>query len=149
MITKIKNLNDKLCQIVKDDPVRPEINLKQRVNENSDVFVLLSNTEETPLAVTCVKYTDIIPENVPQLLEFPKKQRFAIFYTIWSYQRGAGKNLLSEVITELKKTKPQLERFLTLSPKTELAREFHLKNGANVFKENHSSINYEYSAQNV
>jgi len=33
---------------------------------------------------------------------------------------------------------------VTLSPKTNLARRFHLKNGAIVFRENIDTTNYEY-----
>ena len=40
-----------------------------------------------------------------------------------------------------------LKRFVTLSPKTELAKRFHLKNGAIVYRENDETVNYEY--QNV
>jgi hypothetical protein len=34
---------------------------------------------------------------------------------------------------------------VTLSPKTEMARRFHLKNGAIIFRENIETINYEYT----
>jgi hypothetical protein len=33
---------------------------------------------------------------------------------------------------------------VTLSPKTEMARKFHLKNGAEVFRENPDTVNYLY-----
>jgi hypothetical protein len=37
-----------------------------------------------------------------------------------------------------------IKRFVTLSPKTEMAKRFHLKNGAIVFRENEETVNYEY-----
>jgi hypothetical protein len=33
---------------------------------------------------------------------------------------------------------------VTLSPKTEMARRFHLKNGAGVYRENSTTVNYIY-----
>jgi hypothetical protein len=33
---------------------------------------------------------------------------------------------------------------VTLSPKTDMARKFHLKNGAKIFRENEETVNYEY-----
>jgi len=43
-----------------------------------------------------------------------------------------------------KAEKPWLKRFVTLSPKTEMAHNFHIKNGAFVFRKNRQSVNYEY-----
>jgi hypothetical protein len=39
---------------------------------------------------------------------------------------------------------PTVTTFVTLSPKTEMARRFHLKNGAGVYRENSDTINYIY-----
>jgi hypothetical protein len=47
-------------------------------------------------------------------------------------------------VEALKKDYPTLNRFVTLSPKTEMAKKFHHKNGAETFRENEDSINYEY-----
>jgi hypothetical protein len=33
---------------------------------------------------------------------------------------------------------------VTLSPKTEMARRFHHKNGATTYRENADSVNYQY-----
>jgi hypothetical protein len=40
---------------------------------------------------------------------------------------------------------PSVTRFVTLSPKTDVARRFHLRNGAIVFRENVDTVNYEYT----
>jgi len=37
-----------------------------------------------------------------------------------------------------------VKRFITLSPQTEMARRFHLRNGAVVLQVNTTSVNYEY-----
>jgi hypothetical protein len=39
---------------------------------------------------------------------------------------------------------PGIQTYVTLSPKTEMARRFHLKNGARELRENPNTINYIY-----
>jgi hypothetical protein len=68
----------------------------------------------------------------------------AIFYTIWSYKAGAAKDLLFSTVKEIQRMFPNITRFVTLSPKTEMAKRFHLRNGASVLKENLTTVNYEY-----
>ena len=72
----------------------------------------------------------------------------AVFYTIWSYKAGKGAELLYRAVKEIQEQYPSVTRFVTLSPKTNLARRFHLKNGAIVFRENVETINYEYTVNN-
>ena len=48
MLHIIRDLGDDLTRLIKDDPVRPEIPLEQRVNENSEIYVLKSE-DNTPL----------------------------------------------------------------------------------------------------
>jgi len=67
-----------------------------------------------------------------------------VFYTIWSYKSGKGQQLLIEAVKGIQRDYPSVTRFVTLSPKTEVARRFHLRNGAIVFRENLDTINYEY-----
>jgi hypothetical protein len=73
----------------------------------------------------------------------------AIFYTIWSYAPGAGAELLRETVAQIKQQFPSVERFVTLSPKTDMAKKFHTKNGAGVFRENLNTVNYEYPNKRV
>jgi hypothetical protein len=37
-----------------------------------------------------------------------------------------------------------VNKFVTLSPKTEMAKKFHTKNGATLYSENIDSYNFEY-----
>jgi hypothetical protein len=67
-----------------------------------------------------------------------------VFYTIWSYAAGAGRSLITEAQQDIKSQKPEVETFVTLSPKTEMARRFHHKNGARTYRENADSVNYLY-----
>jgi hypothetical protein len=67
-----------------------------------------------------------------------------VFYTIWSYAAGAGKRLIEEAQAEIRREHPEVENYVTLSPKTEMARKFHHKNGAETFRENEHTVNYLY-----
>jgi len=53
-----------------------------------------------------------------------------------------------EGLKQLALQMPNVKRFVTLSPPTELARRFHIRNGANIFRVNEQSVNYEYIQHN-
>ncbi len=144
MLHIIKDLSDNLLNLIKDDPVRPELTADFRVNENSKIFVLTDDETREPLAVTCVKFLDQIPQNVDELADLAVNTNTAVFYTIWSYAQGAGRRLIQEAQAEIKREKPEVMAYVTLSPKTEMARKFHLKNGAEVYRENPDTVNYLY-----
>ena len=144
MLHVINTLNDPLLELIKDDPVRPEIPISARVCEDSaEVFVLVQDGE--PAAVTCVRYTQDVPSSVIELKDTDCAQ-VAVFYTIWSYRAGAGRQLIRQAQAHIQLTKPAIRQFVTLSPKTEMARAFHHKNGARTLRENPDTVNYEYSA---
>jgi hypothetical protein len=144
MLHIIRDLSDNLLSLIKDDPVRPEIPLEDRVNSNSRIFVLRDEVTNQPLAVTCVKFLDGIPSKVDDLAEVAVHTNTAVFYTIWSYAAGAGRRLIQEAQAEIQKQQPEINTYVTLSPKTEMAKRFHLKNGAEVYRENETSVNYWY-----
>jgi hypothetical protein len=73
----------------------------------------------------------------------------AVFYTIWSYKPGAGQRLLREGLKKVQAELPNVKRFVTLSPLTDMARRFHTKNGASVFRVNSDTVNYEYNRDSV
>ena len=143
MLHIIKDLSDNLLTLIKDDPVRPEIPLDQRVNANSRIFVL-KDEEDNPLAVTCVKFLERVPSSVHDLTETAVNTNTAVFYTIWSYAAGAGRRLIEEAQAQIKEEHPEVDTYVTLSPKTEMARRFHHKNGAITLRENEDSVNYQY-----
>jgi hypothetical protein len=143
MLHTIRDLQDELIQLIKDDPVRPEIPPEQRVNQHSEIFVLKDDNGEA-LAVTCVKFLAGIPERVDDLVNDSLTANTAVFYTIWSYAAGAGRRLIEEAQAQIKQEKPEIMTYVTLSPKTEMARRFHLKNGAEVYRENPDTVNYLY-----
>ena len=143
MLHIINNLQDEFLRLIKDDPVRPEIPAEQRVNSNSTIFVL-KNEHNEPLAVTCVKFLADIPANVTDLADAVINTNTAVFYTIWSYAAGAGRELIEQAQAQITQEHPEVKTFVTLSPKTEMARKFHHKNGATTYRENADSINYLY-----
>lgn len=144
MLHIIKDLSDNFLTLIKDDPVRPELTPEFRVNENSKIFVLTDDETKQPLAVTCVKFLDQIPRGVDELADVAVNTNTAVFYTIWSYAAGAGRRLIQEAQQEISRQTPQVDTYVTLSPKTEMARRFHLKNGAEVYRENSDTVNYLY-----
>jgi hypothetical protein len=143
MLHIINNLQDEFLRLLKDDPVRPEIPAEQRVNSNSQIFVLKNDANE-PLAVTCVKFLADIPESVTDLADTVVNTNTAVFYTIWSYAAGAGRELITQARSQIEQDHPEVKTIVTLSPKTEMAQRFHHKNGAITFRENADSINYLY-----
>ena len=143
MLHVIQDLQDNLLNLIKDDPVRPEIPAEQRVNANSKIFVLKDHNDQ-PIAVTCVKFLEIIPKTVDDLADTVVNTNTAVFYTIWSYAQGAGRRLIAEAQEKIRQEQPEVTTYVTLSPRTEMARRFHLKNGAEVFQENETTVNYLY-----
>ena len=143
MLHIIRDLSDNLLNLIKDDPVRPELPADFRVNENSEIYVL-TDDENQPVAVTCVKFLSQIPQTVDDLAETAINTNTAVFYTIWSYAAGAGRRLIEEAQARIREEKPEVETYVTLSPKTEMARRFHLKNGAEIYRENPDTVNYLY-----
>jgi len=141
MLHFITQPTDPLLEYIKDDPVRPDIPADFRVSNNRFVSALVN---ETPKAMVCVSLHNFVPAAVSELECTTQEVDTAIFYTIWSYAPGAGAELLRETVAGIRERFPQIKNFVTLSPKTELARRFHLKNGARVMRENAETVNYEY-----
>lgn len=140
----IKNTTDPLIRLIADDPVRPEIKAELRVGNGKEIIVLLEDSE--PQAVICVSYQDFVPKTTAELCGL-NAPTVAVFYTIWSYKPGAGKTLIFKAKNYIKSHKPTISRYVTLSPKTDMARNFHLKNGARVLQVNEMSVNYEYTGE--
>ena len=103
----------------------------------------------------CFAYTNEIPKDIQELDKFShdaflqSAQRdqnvgqIAIAYTVWSKKKGGGKLIVKEVFKKIKKSN-HLNRLVTLSPLTEMARKFHLKNGAQLVRVNKTTQNFEY-----
>ena len=143
MFQFITDLSHTLLSFIKDDPVRPEIPKDFRVSDGR-VVAALTDEEHNPEAMVCVSFHDFVPEDVEGLSKTSTVPTTAIFYTIWSYKSGKGRDLLYQAVKGIQTQYPSVTRFVTLSPKTNMARRFHLKNGAIVLRENIDTTNYEY-----
>ena len=146
MLHLIRDYADRFFAFLLEDPVRPTIPTEQRVGANRAIFVL--HEEDRVDAITCVSYQDRVPEREDELFQ-PGEASIAVFYTIWSYRPGAGRRLILDSVDRIRQDNPAITRFVTLSPKTDLARKFHLSNGALICQENHDTINYEYYLDNI
>ena len=143
MFQFITDLSHTLLSFIKDDPVRPEISKDFRVSDGR-VVAALTDEGQQPEAMVCVSFHDFVPEDVEGLSKTSTVPTTAIFYTIWSYKSGKGRDLLYQAVKGIQAQYPSVTRFVTLSPKTNMARRFHLKNGAIVLRENIDTTNYEY-----
>jgi hypothetical protein len=147
MLHTITTLDDPLLALIKDDPVRPDIPVEFRVSEDCQVFVLLADDDYAlPQAVVCVAYKDSVPTNVVELAQISMESAtVAVFYTIWSYAPGAGRKLIQAAQRQIRRQRKLIKTFVTLSPPTDMARTFHLRNGAGVLSVNSDTVNYIYS----
>jgi len=144
MLHIINSLSDPLVQLIRDDPVRPEIGIEFRVSDVSEIIVSQDEYGK-PTAAVCVLYRDSVPRSRKELLEFASYEPVvAVFYTIWSYVPGAGRRLIVLARNHIQSSRPSICKYVTLSPPTEMARVFHLRNGAQVLSVNLDSVNYSY-----
>ncbi len=119
-----------------EDPVRPELSREFRHTAGREVFT-------NDGAIICVAYCNDVPKTVEDLTTMIGLNH-AIFYTVWSRRPGHGRLLVTDLWKSMLMTRPWIERFVTLSPKTQMAWNFHIKNGAVLLSRNEESDNYEY-----
>ena len=136
-----------------DDPVRPELSNDFRTSYGRKIFGVKYQNEIH--AVMCFAFTNNIPRTVDELDRLSKDAflqsahrdqnvgKIAIAYTVWSKKKGGGKLIVNEVYKMIKKSN-HLNRLVTLSPLTEMARKFHLRNGAVELQVNEETQNFEY-----
>ena len=136
-----------------EDPVRPELDLNFRTSYGRKIFGVKYKNEIC--AIMCFGFTNEIPKSVKELDLMTKDAhlqstmrdqnvgKIAVAYTVWSKKKGGGKLIVKEVFKKIKKTN-HLNRLVTLSPLTKMARNFHLKNGAFELQVNKETQNFEY-----
>lgn len=135
---------DQVETVIKDDPVRPHIKAKWRTSPGREVYGLYKETDLR--AVICVAYMDEVPTCERDMGWVGTD--IAVFYTVWSYEKGAGREIVFSVAEHIKNTDPYVKRFVTLSPLTEMAKNFHLKNGARFIAKHLECQNFEYDLDN-
>jgi len=136
-----------------EDPVRPELDNKFRTGFGRKIYGVEYQGEIH--AVMCFAYTNEIPKSVDELEKMSTDAflqtamrdqtggQIAIAYTVWSKKKGGGKLIVKEVFKKIKKSN-HLNRLVTLSPLTEMATNFHDRNGAKLIQVNENTQNFEY-----
>ena len=136
-----------------EDPVRPELDLMFRTSYGRRIFGVKYKKEIC--AIMCFGFANDIPKTIDELdlmtkdahlqsaLRDQKIGKIAIAYTVWSNKKGGGKLIVKEVFKMIKNSN-HLNRLVTLSPLTEMARSFHLNNGAVEVQVNEETQNFEY-----
>jgi len=136
-----------------EDPVRPELDNKFRTGYGRKIFGVVYKQEI--YAIMCFAYTNEIPKSVEELEKLSTDAflqtamrdqaggQIAIAYTVWSKKKGGGKLIVKEVFKKIKKSN-HLNRLVTLSPLTEMATNFHERNGAKLIQINETTQNFEY-----
>ena len=144
--------------IIKDDPVRPHLDADFRTSSHREVYALYEDKyaeqhfpDNDIKAVICVAYTNEVPKDEHELdlysqqaCQDGQRGNIAVFYTVWSYSKGAGREIVNTVAKQLHDDK-RATRFVTLSPLTEMAEKFHLRNGAELLEKHNSCQNFEYT----
>ena len=142
----------KECEI-SNDPVRPELDNIFRTSYGRKIYGVKYKDEIH--AIMCFAFTNKIPKTVKELdlmsrdaflqsaTRDQKIGKIAIAYTVWSTKKGGGKLIVKQVFKMIKKSN-HLNRLITLSPLTEMARNFHLRNGAEEIQVNDETQNFEY-----
>ena len=136
-----------------EDPIRPELDNNFRTSYGRKIYGVKFKKEIC--AIMCFGFTNEIPKSVEELDLMTKDAhlqsirrdqkvgKIAIAYTVWSKKKGGGKLIVKEVFKKIKKSN-HLNRLITLSPLTEMARNFHLRNGAIELQVNKETQNFEY-----
>ena len=136
-----------------EDPVRPELDNEFRTSFGRKIYGVKYKDEIH--AIMCFAFTNKIPKTVKELdnlskdaflqsaLRDQKVGKIAIAYTVWSKKKGGGKLIVKEVFKKIKKSN-HLNRLVTLSPLTEMATNFHIRNGAKLIQINETTQNFEY-----
>lgn len=143
--------NSDLWHLFNDDPVRPHLSATFRTSLGRESFVLV-DAQDSPRAVICCAYTNAVPITEYELdfysqaacAEETASASIAVFYTIWSYDRGAGRECVLSA-RDFVEAYRGCKRFVTLSPLTEMAERFHIKNGAVLLDRGDTCQNFEYS----
>ena len=137
---------------IEKDIVRPEYDVEFRISEDREVFAWGRSLipYQVYSALCCVAYTHEIPINMNQLTEYsinhsPYRGDIAVAYTVWncSNTKGSGRSLILALQKHFKQD-TRIQRLVTLSPLTEMAKKFHLSNGATLLSTNPESYNFEY-----
>ena len=150
---------DEVDEHIQSDPVRPHLSAEFRTTEGrqvwglfEDQYAVADEPSAKPLAIICVAYTNAAPTNELELDWFSSASgagavttNTAVFYTVWSYSKGAGQTIVNSVANHIRDTHTEIENWVTLSPLTEMAERFHTKNGARLKSIHDTCQIFEYT----
>ena len=137
-----------------EDPVRPELDRAFRQAYGRKIFGL-KDEEGDICAIMCFAFTNKVPKTVEEMDVLSKDAAMqaihragmqgdiAIAYTVWAKKKGGGRAIVNEVYKMVKESN-HLNRLVTLSPLTDMARNFHIKNGAKELQVNETTQKFEY-----
>ena len=137
-----------------EDPVRPELDLAFRQTYGRKVYGLKDDVGDIA-AIICFAFTDEVPKTIEEMDQMSYdaalkavhragvQGSIAIAYTVWAKKKGGGRAIVNEVYKMVKNSN-HLNRLVTLSPLTDMARNFHIKNGAKELQVNETTQNFEY-----
>lgn len=127
--------------LIEDDPVRPHIPYQDRVAPGRSVVVL--EQSGTPAAVLCLALCSQVPTTEQELYDYADTSGdVLVAYTVWSYVRGAGREIIN--LAREAARDEHCARLVTLSPLTEMAERFHIRNGARFVAKYEHCQNFEY-----
>jgi hypothetical protein len=142
----LRQMRDNESILIKDDPVRPRFTYEWRTSSGRQVWVWENPKSGIVDAVICAAYTQDIPTTEQELEHYADpKGNVIVFYTVWSYAYGAGRKIVNQLARTVQMTQPQIQRWVTLSPLTEMAERFHISNGAVLLQRGSECQNFEYT----
>lgn len=141
---EIDHVQDPLLDLVNQDPVRSHIPKHSRVGPRHRVLVLLK--DHVPQCVLCVALCDQVCVTEQELFtSHMQDPQVIMLYTIWSLQPGGGRRMVHVCVDYVKQSWPTVRRVVTLSPPTQMAEDFHTRNGAHMLQHNGATVNFEYA----
>jgi hypothetical protein len=156
--------------LIEDDPIRPKLFKDNSVRFEEPFHVYAEVNDETGeiAAVVCTIICRFVPQDEYQIklvamgktkeIEEQLREREALHgelgvvlcpYSIWSYQKGHGRKLINNLLEVAPVMHPEIDAVITMSPHTDTAMKFHLRNGAGIFATNTECVNYEYEVEDV
>lgn len=140
----LENVSDQPALWKDGDPVRPELGVSFKTYPGREVFALKTNDGDY-VAFCCVAKTCAVPIDIMSLSSYTLVDgKIWVPYTVWSLMKGAGREIINALLALARESGESVRRVVTLSPRTEMAKNFHLRNGATEISTNVVTANFEY-----
>ena len=141
----LENVSNKPELWREGDPVRPELGVAFKTYPGRDVFGLRDQDGEY-VAFCCIARACAVPTDIMTLSSYTLTDgKLCVPYSVWSLKKGAGRTIINELLDYVRTKEKMINRVVTLSPATDMARRFHLRNGATEINSHIVSANFVYS----